>query len=211
MTTIRNETESDRQIVEQITRRAFYNLYMPGCIEHYLVHVMRSHEDFIPELDLVIELDDEIIGNIMYTKSWLENKYGERKEILTFGPVSIDPIHQRKGYGRMLMECSFKKAKAMGYGAIVIFGSPYNYVGLGFESCRKHGIGIEGGRFPSAMLVKELSKGAIGTGGWTYHDSPVMAVSLQEASRYDDTLPPMEKKHMPSQEEFYIMSHSFID
>lgn len=105
----------------------------------------------------------------------------------------------------------FRKRQGNGIEAIAIFGGPYNYVGLGFESCRKHGICFEGGRFPSAMQVKELSKGAVGIGDWTYHDSPVMAVSPQKASRYYDALAPMEKKHMPSQEEFYIMSHSHIE
>ena len=68
MIVIRNETEKDYKTVEEITRKAFYNIYVPGCMEHYLVHIMRDHEDFIKELDFVIELDGKVIGNIMYTK-----------------------------------------------------------------------------------------------------------------------------------------------
>lgn len=86
---IRNERESDYNEVERITREAFYNLYIPGCMEHYLVRVMRGHEDFVPELDLVLELDGQVIGNIMYTKAALTDETGTKKEILTFGPVSI--------------------------------------------------------------------------------------------------------------------------
>ena len=71
MLTLRNETKADREIVEEITRKAFYNLYIPGCVEHYLVHVMREHEDFIPELDFVAELNGQVIGNIMFTKAKL--------------------------------------------------------------------------------------------------------------------------------------------
>ena len=88
---IRNERESDYNEVERITREAFYNLYIPGCMEHYLVRVMRGHEDFVPELDLVLELDGQVIGNIMYTKAALTDETGTEKEILTFGPVSIAP------------------------------------------------------------------------------------------------------------------------
>lgn len=95
---LRNERESDWKTVEDITRRAFYNIYMPGCVEHYLVRVMRGHEDFIPELDFVLELDGEVIGNIMYTRSWLTDETGRRKEILTFGPVCILPEYQCRGY-----------------------------------------------------------------------------------------------------------------
>ena len=95
---IRNERESDYNEVERITREAFYNLYIPGCMEHYLVRVMRGHEDFVPELDLVLELDGQVIGNIMYTKAALTDETGTKKEILTIGPVSIAPEFQRKGY-----------------------------------------------------------------------------------------------------------------
>ena len=97
MIIIRNETKNDYKEVEKITREAFYNLYIPGCVEHYLVHIMREHEDFIPELDLVIELDGEIIGNIMYTKAKLVDGKGNKKDILTFGPLCILPKYQRKG------------------------------------------------------------------------------------------------------------------
>jgi len=89
--TIRNEEEKDFERVEEITRKAFYNLYVPGCNEHYLVHVMRSHKDFVPELDFVIEADNQIIGNIMYTNAKLVDESGAEKEILTFGPVCIMP------------------------------------------------------------------------------------------------------------------------
>ena len=210
MITIRNEEERDYKVVEEITRKAFYNLYIPGCAEHYLVHTMRGHEDFIPELDFVIELDGQVIGNIMYTKSWLTDEAGEEKEILTFGPVSILPEYQRMGYGKSLMEHSFKKAVELGYDVIVIFGNPGNYVGRGFKSCKKFNICLEDGSFPAAMMVRELVPGALDGRRWIYHDSPVMAISEEEARLYDDSLERMEKKHLPSQEEFYIMSHSFI-
>lgn len=207
---IRNERPDDYQIVEEITREAFYNIYVPGCVEHYLVHVMRSHEDFIPELDFVMELDGEVMGSIMYTKASLTDEDGVKKEILTFGPVCILPKYQRRGYGKMLIEHSFQAALKLGYDAVVIFGSPANYVGCGFKSCRKFHVSVEGGLYPAAMMVKELIPGALGEKNWTYRDSPVMSISEEEARAYDDTLAPKERKYQPSQEEFYIMSHSFL-
>ena len=172
---------------------------------------MREHEDFIPELDFVMEQDGEIIGNIMYTKSRLIDEQGTEKQILTFGPVCIDPAHQRKGLGKLLLEHSFEKAAALGYDVIVIFGSPANYVSRGFQSCKKFNVCVEGGKFPSAMMVKELIAGALDGKKWFYYDSPVMAVSEEDAQKFDDTLEKMEKKHLPSQDEFYIMSHSFVE
>ena len=206
---IRNEEVKDRAVVEDITRRAFYNIYIEGCVEHYLVHIMREHEDFIPELDLVIELDGKVIGNIMYTKAVLRDETGNKKDILTFGPVSIHPDYQRRGYGKKLMEHSFSKARELGFDTIVIFGSPANYVSSGFKSCRKYDVSVEGGKYPAAMMVKELIPHVLSGHKWTYQDSPVIAISEEDALRYDDTLEPMEKKYLPSQEEFYIMSNVF--
>ena len=211
MLTIRREAAADRQTVEDVTRRAFYNIYAPGCVEHYLVRTMRDHPDFIPELDFVAELDGLVIGNVMYTKATLTGEDGTVKDILTFGPVSIAPEHQRKGYGKRLLEHSFRRAAELGWDVIVIFGSPANYVGLGFKSCKKFNICTENGRFPSAMMGKELKAGALDGRRWVYRDSPVMSIDEDQARRYDDTLEPMERKHLPSQEEFYIMSRSFLE
>lgn len=208
---IRNEQKEDWEIVEKITRQAFYNLYVPGCGEHYLVHIMREHEDFIPELDFVIERNGDVIGNIMYTKAKLIDENGNEKDILTFGPVSIHPAYQRMGYGKMLIEHSFQTAIQLGYDTIVIFGSPSNYVSRGFRCCKKYNVCIENGKYPAAMMVKELIPHALDGHNWIYHDSPVMAISEEEAERYDATLEPMEKKHLPSQDEFYIMSHAYIE
>ena len=211
MLNIRNERETDYKIVEDITRKAFYNVYVPGCMEHYLVHIMRGHEDFIPELDFVIEVDGQIVGNIMYTKSKLTDEGGTEKEIVTFGPVSILPKYQRKGYGKMLIEHSLKRAAELGYEAVVIMGSPANYVGSGFQCCRKYNVCVEKGKYPAAMLVKELKSGALDGRLWFYSDSPVMNVDEREAQAFDDGLEKMEKKWMPSQEAFYIMSHAFVE
>jgi len=210
MIRIRNEEESDYETVEKITRQAFWNLYVPGCNEHYLVHVMRSHEDFVPELDLVIEVNGQVIGNIMYTKAKLVDESGNEKEILTFGPVCIIPEYQRMGYGKMLIEDSFKRAVALGYDVIVIFGNPGNYVGRGFKSAKKFNVCLENDIFPSAMLVKELKPDVLDGRKWVYYDSPVMKIDEKDAERFDESLEKMEKKFQPSQEEFYIHSHSTI-
>lgn len=136
MLTIRNECAEDFQRVEEITRKAF-GIVRARRSEHYLVHIMRNHEDFIPELDFVIEKDQEVVGNIMYTRSFLVDETGVEKAILTFGPVSILPEYQRCGLGKALMDHSFRKAAEMGFDAIVIFGSPVNYVSRGFKSCKR--------------------------------------------------------------------------
>lgn len=207
---IRNEEETDYERVEEITRKAFWNLYIPGCMEHYLVHVMRSHKDFLAELDLVIEVDHQVIGNIMYTKTKLIDESGEEKDILTFGPVCILPEYQRHGYGKKLLEYSFEQAAALDYDVIVIFGNPNNYVSSGFKSCKKYNVCLENGTYPAAMMVKELKPGVLDGRKWVYYQSPVFEFDEQEAENFDKGLERLEKKYQPSQEEFYIHSHSII-
>jgi len=211
MIRIRNEEKSDYDKVEEVTRKAFYNVYVPGCDEHYLVHIMRDHEDFVPELDYVIEVDGNVIGNIMYTKATLTDKEGNEKKILTFGPLSVLPEYQRMGYGKMLMDYSFKKATEMGYDAIVIYGSPANYVSSGFRSCKKYNVCIEQGKYPTAMMVKELIPDALKGKEWIYKDSPVMQIDEKSAEIFDNKLEKMDKKYRISQEEFYILSQSHIN
>ena len=207
---IRNETESDYAITEHITREAFWNIYAPGCDEHYLVHIMREHEDFIPELDLIAELDGQVVGNIMYTKSKLTDEAGNEKNTLTFGPISILPEFQRSGIGKRLLEDSFDKALELGYDTIVIYGNPCNYVSRGFKSCKKFNVCIENEMFPTALLVKELNPNVLDGRRWHFSDSPVYNVDSAKAQEFDKQFETKEKKYQPSQEEFYINSHSVI-
>ena len=210
MIQIRNEEPRDYQRVEEITRKAFYNLYVPGGNEHYLVHIMRSHKDFVPELDFVLEADGALIGNIMYTKTRLIDEAGEEKNILTFGPVCIAQEYQRRGYGKLLLEHSFDRARSLGYDVIVIFGVPGNYVSRGFKSCKKFNVSLPDGTFPTSMMVLELQAGVLDGRKWVYHQSAVFEFDEQDAERYDEALEPMEKKHLPCQEEFYMLSNSIL-
>lgn len=207
---IRKETEDDFAIVEQIMREAFWNLYVPGCDEHYLTHIMRKHPDFVPELDFVIERNGQIIGTIMYTKAKLVDEFGKSKQVLTFGPISISPQYQRRGYGKTLLEFSFQKAAALGYDAIVICGSPDNYVNHGFKSCKKYNVCLENGVFPFALLVKELKPAVLDEKKWVYHGSSVYQIDGVEAQKFDELFEPKERKYQPSQEVFYIQSHAVL-
>lgn len=207
---IRNENENDYKTVENVIREAFWDVNFPGCDEHYLAHILRGHEDFIPELDFVAELDGQVIGNIMYTKAALIDEHGAEKEILTFGPVSIAPEFQRRGYGKRLIEYSLEKAAEMGYGAVVIFGSPANYISCGFKSCKKYNVSLADGTYPCAMLVKELKQGFLSGEKWIYRESPAYEFDKAAAEEYDKNFPPKEKGYRKSQEEFYIYSHSVI-
>lgn len=208
--TIRNETETDYRAVEELTREAFWNLNFPGCSEHYLIHVLRSHADFIPELDLVAEADGKIVGSIIYSKSKLTDEKGNEKDILTFGPLSVSPEYQRKGIGKALIEHSFIKAAELGYDTVVIFGSPSNYISRGFKSCKKYNVSLNG-YFSTAMLVKEIKENALDGRSWNFSESSAFDIDENAAEEFDKTFESKEKAYSKSQEEFFIYSHSSVN
>ena len=210
---IRIEEEKDYREVEALTREAFWNVYKPGADEHYYVHMMRNHPDFIPELAFVLEKDGRIIGNIMYTKAWLEDRDGNRKEIVSFGPLCIAPAYQRRKYGKLLIEHSFAVAREMGYDVNINFGNPGNYVGRGFVSCKKKNVSFFAfGNHPTALLVCELIPGVLDGKEWMYIPSTAAdcCEDTEAVTAFDAQFLPKEKAWAPSQEEFYIYSHSSV-
>jgi len=161
----------------------------------------------------VLELDGEIIGNIMYTKAWLEDEHGVRREILSFGPLCVAPAYQRQKLGKLLIEHSFEAARKLGYDVNINFGNPGNYVSRGFVSCKKKNVSfVADGNFPTALLVCELVQGALDGRKWRYIPSTAADCCENTAAveAFDATFPPREKAWRPSQEEFYIYSHSSV-
>ncbi len=209
---IRLENENDYCEVENLAREAFWNLSFPGCDEHYFIHVLRKHKAFVPELDHVIEADGKIIGSIMYSESKLVSEEGVEKVVLTMGPLCVHPDYQRQGYGKALLEYTFKRAIELGYDVILNFGNPDNYVARGYKSCKKYNVCFEGDVFPAALLVKVLKEEALEGRKWYYYpnnaDEPCGDADAVE--KFDALFPPKEKAWQPSQEEFYIHSHSIL-
>ena len=209
---IRRENEKDYREVEKLAREAFWNLSKPGCYEHYFVHIMRDHKDFVPELDYVLELDGKVVASVMYCKATLRDEQGNVKNILTMGPLCVMPGFQRRGFGKALLEHTFAKAAEMGYDVVINFGNPDNYVARGYKSCKKYNVCFAGDVFPAALLVKVLREDALDGRKWTYCPSDVDHPCDDEKAveEFDRQFPPKEKGWQPSQEEFYIHSHSCI-
>ena len=101
---IRREVQEDYRETENLVREAFWNVYRPGCSEHYVLHTFRSRTEFVPELDLVMEKDGKIIGQIMYVRAAIESDAGRNIPIMTLGPIGILPAYQRQGYGKALLD-----------------------------------------------------------------------------------------------------------
>lgn len=99
---LRLETPADYAETEKVVREAFWNVYAPGCTEHYLVHVMRSSENFVRELAFVAVADSKIVGCVMFVKGTIAGDDGVVREVLTLGPIAVLPAYQKKGVGRRL-------------------------------------------------------------------------------------------------------------
>ena len=138
--TIRLETKDDYRAVENLTRESFWNVYRPGCMEYYVLHCYRDDPAFVPELDFVMELDGELIGQVIYVWSEIDCDDGRKVPIMTFGPIGIAPAYKRQGYGKKLLDYSMEKAKEMGAGALAITGNIDFYGKSGFVPAKIKGI-----------------------------------------------------------------------
>lgn len=207
---IRPETEADRTAVELVTREAFWNLYVPGCDEHYLVHVMRDHPDYVKELAFVAELDGEVIGSIQFTTSRLIHDSGETRDTLTFGPLCVHPRFQRQGVGTKLLGHTVKLVRQRDCTHIVTYGDPHNYFKHGFRTGRDQGISDLKGEFPLGLLVLELEAGRLGGGVWKFRESDVYNVDKSKIDEYDRRFPAREKRTQYSQALFSVMCRAFV-
>lgn len=124
---LRQEKPADYRATEELTREAFWNLNTPACVEHYLTHILRDSESFVPELDLLALKGDQLVGNIIYTKAIIKKDDGSTQEMLSFGPLAVLPAYQHQGIGTALIERTKEIATQMGYTAILIFGNPEYY------------------------------------------------------------------------------------
>lgn len=199
---IRLETKSDYSEVENLTREAFWNVYRPGCLEHYVLHCYRDRADFVPELDLVMEKDGKIIGHVMYARSEIKADDGRAIPMMTFGPISIAPEYQGKGYGTILLRYSMAKAKELGAGALAIEGKIGFYGKSGFVVASTKGIHYFAEPRENEVpyfLIQELDDGFLDGITGIYRDPEGYFVEETEADAFDAHFPPKEKLKLPGQ------------
>lgn len=202
--TIRTEQPRDFKTVENLTREAFWNVYRPGCTEHYVLHRYRSEPDFVPELSLVLEVDGEIIGHVMYAWSHIDADDGRKIRMMTFGPISIRPDYKRKGYGKTLLDHSMRIAAEMGAGCLLICGNIAFYGKSGFVVASTRGIRYADDPESDApyFLCKELQEGFLNGIIGSYRDPEPYFVAMRNPEafeKYDAEFPPKEKLVLPGQ------------
>ena len=205
MMTIRLEQPKDYREVENLTREAFWNVYRPGCTEHFVLNQYRNNPDFIPELDFVMEEDGKIIGHVMYSRAELVLDDGTKRPSWTFGPICIHPDYKRKGYGLKLLNHSLEKARELGVGFICMEGNIDFYRLAGFDLASKLGIHYHAEPRDAVVpyfLAQELVPGWLNGIEATYCPPQgyfVADVHPEAFEAYEATFPAKEKAFQPGQ------------
>lgn len=177
---IREERKEDYYETELVAMRAFWNIHGPGCNEHWLVHKLRTSKDYLPDISRVAELDGRIVGVIMYSKAWIWDG-NEEHEIITFGPLAVEPTAQALGVGGLLLKETFKLAKKAGYPGICIFGEPEYYPKHGFVTCDKYGITDGEGNNYDALMGYELQENGFSEIKGKFKESSIFGECEDEA------------------------------
>ena len=202
---LRLEKKEDRRTVENLVRESFWNVYHPGCLEHFVLHRLRDDPAFVPELNYVLEKDGRIIGQNVFVRAEIQADDGRKIPILTMGPICIAPDLKRQGYGKRLLDATLEKAAALGYGAVCFEGNILFYGKSGFTYASSFGIryhGLPEGADASFFLCRELIPGYLTgvTGEYaTPHGYFVCETEPDAFAAYEATFPPKEARVMPGQ------------
>lgn len=199
---IRLENNNEHREVENLVRESFWNVYRPGCTEHYVLHQLRNDPAFVHELDFVMEKDGKLIGQNMFMRAFITADDGRNIPIMTMGPICISPEFKRRGYGKKLLDYSLEKAAELGAGALCFEGNIDFYGKSGFTYAREFGIryhGLPEGADDSFFLCKELKTGYLDGITGVYAPPQGYFVDEAETEEFDKLFPPKEKLKLPGQ------------
>ena len=200
--TIRLESEEEYREVELLVRESFWNVYRPGCSEHYVIHVLRDDPAFVKELDFVMRSGERLIGQNMFMKTVIEADDGNNVDVLTMGPICIANDLKRQGYGKILLDYSLEKAAEMGFGAVLFEGNINFYGKSGFDYARKFGIryhDMPADADQSFFLCRELVTGYLDGVTGVYQTPKGYYVSDDDIEEFDKAFPPKQKLKLPGQ------------
>lgn len=199
---IRLEKKEEHREVENMVRESFWNVYRPGCLEHYVLNQLRDDSAFVRELDFVMEQDGKLIGQNMFMRAEIKADDGRAIPIMAMGPICITPELKRKGYGKTLLDFSLKKAQELGCGAVCFEGNIDFYGKSGFVQASEFAIryhGLPEGEDASFFLCKELIPGYLDGISGEYAPPQGYFVDEAEAEEFDKEFPVKEKLKLPGQ------------
>ncbi|MGX7091980.1 GNAT family N-acetyltransferase [Hutsoniella sourekii] len=203
--TIRPEFPADFRQTEELVRESFWNVYQPGCYEHFILKHLRQSPDYLADLSQVMELEGQLIGQITFVKGSVDLDQGGRLPVLTLGPMAIRPDYQGLGLGKKLLDSSIDLTRSLGYGCVCLEGNPDFYGQSSFVPASQYGLrhyGVPEGEAAPFFLALELQPAYLAHAAGLYQVSPVYnALEGQEAAfaAYDATFPEREKQTLPGQ------------
>lgn len=199
---IRLERKEEYREVENLVRESFWNVYRPGCLEHYVLNQLRNDPDFVPELDFVMEKNGVLIGQNIFMRAVIKADDGRDIPIMTMGPICIAPEYKRQGYGKILLDYSLEKAAELGCAAVCFEGNIDFYGKSGFHFASEYGIryhGLPEGEDSSFFLCRELVPGYLDGITGEYATPQGYFVDEAEAEEFDKAFPVKEKLKLPGQ------------
>ncbi|MBQ7544715.1 MAG: N-acetyltransferase [Synergistaceae bacterium] len=199
---IRLERKEEQRVVEELVRDSFWNVYRPGCLEHYVLHKLRDDPAFVHELDFVMEIDGQLVGQNMFMRAEICADDGRSIPVMAMGPICIRNDLKRKGYGKILLDYSIGRAAELGCGALCFEGNIAFYGKSGFTYASSYGIryhGLPEGADASFFLCRELQPGYLDGISGEYAPPAGYFVDETEAEEYDKTFPRKEKLVLPGQ------------
>ena len=199
---IRLEEAQDYRLTENLVREAFWNVYRPGALEHFVLHQFRNRPEFCTDLDFVMECNGELIGQAMFVKNSLKTQAGEELPILSLGPICIHPKLQRQGLGKQLLDYVVAQAERKDAVGIFMEGNIDFYGKSGFVVASTLGVHYmdEPSDDPVPYFIGKMLKPKYFIDLDTrYHIPQGYLVDEKQAEEFDKQFPYKEKLRLPGQ------------
>lgn len=190
--TIRPETPKDYRETEEMVRHAFWDVYKPGCDEHFIIHKLRESPAFVKDLDLVACDGDRIVGVVICPKARIRNEQNREFTVLSL-IVSVLPAYQNKGIGSALIKKAIDEARSLGFKAIVLFGSPEYYRRFGFRNAKEYGIQTSDGENFDPFMALELDKDSLNGISGRFYEDQAYDSEKDELESFEKEFPYREK------------------
>lgn len=197
---IRLEERTDFKEVEILIREAFWNVYRPGCYEHYIIHNLRHDPSFVKKLDYVAEMDGKIVAHIAYSSNGIYDDEEKIGDVVTLGPVSVHPDYQKQGIGSKLIRYTLDKAQEMGLSCVFVIGDENYYSRFGFVDASQYGIQFNDITEDTPFfMVKSFDEEKVKSLKGIYMDNELFRVDKKELDKFDENFPPKQKEKREGQ------------
>lgn len=155
MITLRKETPQDHAGIVAVNDVAFGRK-----AEGKLVNSLRKTEAFIPELSIVAEYYDRVVGHILFYPVWIRRN-SEDHPTLTLAPMSVLPEYQKRGIGKLLVIYGLQEARNLGHKSVIVLGHPSYYPKFGFQRASRWNIKSPFPAPDDAFMAIELETGSL--------------------------------------------------